>query len=130
MKTLFIFFILFFSLSALAEESDIYFCVSEENVGYFVNKNEKIHEMSYFKKVNFILNINFKKKTMLSEKVWLKDDVECIYSEISKTLYCISGYGAALSFYFPDKKYALSQLFVDTGYDDDLTLEYGYCEKF
>ena len=71
MKTLFTFFILLFSLSALAEESDIYYCLSEENIGYFVNKNEKIHEMSYFEKENFILNINFKKKTMLSEKVWL-----------------------------------------------------------
>ena len=71
-----------------------------------------------------------KKKTMLSEKIWMKGNIECIYSEFSKTLYCISEYGAALSFYFPDNKYALSQLFVNTEFDDDISLAYGYCEKF
>ena len=62
MKTILTLFFLLFPSSVFAEESDVYYCSNEEEVGYKVNLNEKIHETTSFRKENFTLNINFEKK--------------------------------------------------------------------
>ena len=86
------------------------------------------NENRTFKK--FKIQIDLENKMMLSEKIWMKDERQCIYDESQATLYCISEFGAALSFYPKDKKFVLSQLFVNTNYKDSLVLSYGFCEKF
>jgi len=128
-RLIFIFFsTLFFSTNVF---SDIYYCTEEDRQGFLVEENEKIHTPSAFKLENFTVKIDFINETASSEKIWLKDGVNCIFDPIAESLYCISSYGAGFSFYYPEKKFSLSQLFLNTTFgNDDLIISYGYCELF
>ena len=122
------FLLIIFLISFNLEASEIYYCSNEDKTGFVVKENHRV--ANNWEDLKFKIKIDLEKKTMLSEKIWMKGEVKCTYSTFSETLYCISNYGAALSFYAREKKFALSQLFVSTEYNDDLVISYGYCEKF
>ena len=114
-------------LSFTVNSSEIYYCSDENVTGFEVKEN---HRIGNYEQESFKIEIDLENNMMLSEEIWMKNQRQCINDQYMETLYCISEFGAALSFYPKDKKYVLSQLFVNTNYDDSLLLSYGFCEKF
>ena len=123
MKTFITIVVLFFSFSLLAQS---YFCTEEKVTGFNVKKN---HEIIEYKNITFKINIDIENNTMFSEEIWMKDEVRCINDETSNTFYCLSTFGASLSFYPKVNKFALSQLYINTDFDDSILVSYGFCKK-
>ena len=123
MKILLTLFVLFFSSSVFAQ---LYFCAEENVTGFNVKKN---HEIIEYENITFKINIDIENNTMFSEEIWMKDEVRCINDEISNTFYCLSAFGASLSFYPKVNKFALSQLYINTDFDDSILVSYGFCNK-
>ena len=123
MKTLLTLFVLFFSSSVVAQ---LYFCAEEKVTGFNVKKN---HEIIEYEKITFKINIDIENNKMFSEEIWMKDEVRCVNDEKSNTFYCLSEFGASLSFYSKVNKFALSQLYINTDFDDSILVSYGFCNK-
>ena len=109
--------------------SDVYYCSDNNNIGFDLAKNFKVTDFKYRK---FKILIDFEKKNVISETIFMyKDSVtECIFDNYSKTLYCIGEYGTAFSINKNTLNFARGEIYIEENKDDDYTLAYGTCEKF
>ena len=103
-----------------------YICTEEKNTGFDPSNNFKITSV---KNISFPLVINFEDYDMYSEEIFMMSNVKCIYEEFNETLYCISNYGTSLAFFPEENYFAMSNLFIDTNYDDSILVSYGYCRE-
>ena len=66
---------------------------------------------------------------MYSAEIFMMSNVKCIYEEFNGTLYCLSNYGTSLAFFPEENYFAMSNLFIDTNYEDSILVSYGYCRE-
>ena len=103
-----------------------YICIEEKNTGFDPSNNFQIKSV---KNISFPLVINFEDYDMYSEEIFMISDVKCIYEEFNDTIYCLSNYGTSLAFFPKENYFAMSNLFIDTKYDDSILVSYGYCKE-
>ena len=112
-------------LPALA--NGVYYCAEQEAAGFDPEDNYKF---SKYKTLRFNVQIDFEKQTMVSEKIYLHDDVKCITGVYGKTLYCTSIYGRTLAVNKATLDFHSSIIFLADGLMDDIVISHGSCEKF
>ena len=129
MKFFLIIFFLLVPKIVFGNTSFVYFCSEEKHVGFKVSKDHKIGNFSLKR---FKILIDFEKKNIVSKKLFFEphNNTTCLLENLGNTLYCMNNIGTNFSFNKKTSKFVKSVDFLNPDYDDDLTISYGFCEKF
>ena len=119
-----LFSIFFFSSTSIF--ADVLYCSSDDATGFLVAENYK---RVAFKKGRFKMMVDFEKKIMSAEEIFMTHGVECLIDKT--TMYCLSGYGTSLALNRKTLKFHYSIIYLkEENQRDSITLHHGKCEKF
>ena len=129
MKILLTLFVLFFSSALIAE---VYYCVGENNTGFRYEEN--FLNQTTFKNQKFVADINFEKKTLISDDLLIRTDYghTCVIDHPYTEMQCINGWGTS---FIIDKITLRFVWHKGLGYvtdedGSDISLHYGQCQVF
>jgi len=133
MKSFFIIIFLFVPSLVFGSNNDIYFCSETNSVGFVPKENYKL---SKFTPKRFKIKVNFKNKTLKSNKLFFDEFPDWYTCKIgmddknSRSIYCSNKIGSTFSLNEDNLKFHYSYI-LNTSYESDtISLSHGYCEKF
>ena len=123
------FFLIIFLIFPSIVFGNVYYCVEEKSTGYNVSKS---HEITNFKTRKFKIKIDFINYNIHVKKFYFEPRIpsECLFSDISNTMYCLNSIGQSFSINKKTLKFVRSINYINPKFDDDNLISYGYCEKF
>jgi len=133
MKKLYLLLFLFLTPN-LAFTEDILYCSAEKSVGFSPKQNYKI---TNFKEERFKIKVDFVQNKIESTKLLfisaLPDSQSCLKRNDKvhgNFLACTNQYGKTFTINETTLNYRVAHVSNDINQTDDLSLEYGKCERF
>ena len=121
---------LFFPSIVFGSSEKVYYCSDDELIGFRPSENYKRHN---FKPERFKILMNFKERTIKSEKILFLGDAfwdSCMIKTGDEQLYCFNQIGSSFSLNTKTLKFHRAYIINTDKAEDDIRVGHGTCEKF